>query len=64
MISELIEEVRQARAALAVGHGYDRVCIYEWAKATHEPPQQALRHDAPHSADEAAESGESLAVAK
>ena len=34
MKNEIIEEVREARAALAAEHGYDRQRIYEWAKAT------------------------------
>ena len=34
MKNEIIEEVREARAALAAEHGYDRQRIYEWARAT------------------------------
>lgn len=34
MKNEIIEEVREARAALAAEHGYDRQRIYEWALAT------------------------------
>lgn len=34
MKNEIIDEVREARAALAAEHGYDRQKIYEWARAT------------------------------
>ena len=40
MKNEIIEEVREARAALAAEHGYDRQRIYEWAKATTEDSQK------------------------
>lgn len=64
MTNELLEEVREARAALAAEHGYDHQRIYEWAKAAHAARQQALRHEAPHSADEVTENGGHFAGSK
>ena len=43
MKNEIIEEVREARAALAAEHGYDRQRIYEWAKATTAAHKEAQR---------------------
>lgn len=48
MKNEIIEEVREARAALAAEHGYDRQRIYEWAKATTEAHKQAQRGKSPN----------------
>ena len=68
MTNELIDEVREARAALAAEHGYDRQRIYEWARTAHTARKQALRNpipsDLPHSTSEAVASGEPLAVSK
>ena len=36
MKNELLDEVREARAALAAEHGYDSQRIYEWACKAHE----------------------------
>ena len=47
MKNEIIKEVREARAALAAEHGYDRQRIYEWARATTEAHQQARRGASP-----------------
>jgi hypothetical protein len=43
MNNEIIEEVREARAALSAEHGYDRQRIYEWAKVTTAVHKQTLR---------------------
>ena len=64
MTNELIDEVREARAALAAEHGYDRQRIYEWAKAAHAARQLALRHESPRPPDEVAAPGEPLAVSE
>lgn len=47
MKNEIIEEVREARAALAAEHGYDRQKIYEWARATTAAHKQAQRNASP-----------------
>lgn len=47
MKNEIIEEVREARAALAAEHGYDRQRIYEWARATTAAHKQAQRGTSP-----------------
>ena len=47
MKNEILDEVREARAALAAEHGYDRQRIYEWARATHEALNQAQRIPSP-----------------
>ena len=47
MKNEIIEEVREARAALAAEHGYDRQRIYEWARATTAAHKQAKRDPSP-----------------
>jgi hypothetical protein len=47
MKNEIIEEVREARAALAAEHGYDRQRIYEWARATTVAHKQAQRGTSP-----------------
>lgn len=41
MKNELLEQVREARAALAAEHGYNPQRLYEWARAAH-----AARKDA------------------
>ena len=41
MKNELLEQVREARAALAAEHGYDSQRIYEWARAAHAARKQA-----------------------
>lgn len=41
MTNPIIEEVREARAALAAEHGYDRQGIYEWARKAHAARQKA-----------------------
>ena len=48
MKNEIIEEVREARSALAAEHGYDRQRIYEWARATTAAHKQALREASPN----------------
>ncbi len=48
MKNEIIEEVREARAALAAEHGYDRQLIYEWARATTAAHKQAHRAGPDH----------------
>ena len=48
MKNEIIDEIRQARAALAAEHGYDRQRIYEWARATHAAHKQAQRSPSPN----------------
>ena len=48
MKNELIDEVREARAALAAEHGYDRQRIYEWARATHAAHMKAQRGPSPN----------------
>lgn len=48
MKNEIIEEVREARAALAAEHGYDRQRIYEWARATTAAHKQAHRAASPN----------------
>jgi hypothetical protein len=48
MKNEIIEEVREARAALAAEHGYDRQRIYEWARATTAAHKQALGNASPN----------------
>ena len=53
MKNEIIEEVREARAALAAEHGYDRQRIYEWAKATTAAHKEAKRTPAQTKALEA-----------
>jgi hypothetical protein len=53
MKNEIIEEVREARAALAAEHGYDRQRIYEWARATTAAHKQAQRTPSPNKALEA-----------
>ena len=53
MKNELIDEVRAARAALAAEHKYDRMKIYEWAKAAHAARQQALNPELPDQTPEA-----------
>jgi hypothetical protein len=47
MKNEILEEVREARAALAAEHGYDRHKIYEWARATTAAHKQAQRNATP-----------------
>ena len=54
MKNEIIEEVREARAALAADHGYDRQRIYEWARATTAAHKEAQRTPGQHKALEAA----------
>ena len=41
MKNELLEQVREARAALAAEHGYDPQRIYEWARAAHAARKHA-----------------------
>ena len=53
MKNEIIEEVREARAALAAEHGYDRQRIYEWARATTAAHKQAQRGASPNKSQEA-----------
>jgi hypothetical protein len=48
MKNEIIEEVREARAALSAEHGYDRQRIYEWARATTAAHKQAQRGTSPN----------------
>ena len=48
MKNEIIEEVREARSALAAEHGYDRQRIYEWARATTEAHKQAQHGTGPN----------------
>lgn len=48
MKNQIIEEVREARAALAAEHGYDRQRIYEWAKLTTAAHKQAQRGASPN----------------
>lgn len=48
MKNEIIEEVREARAALAAEHGYDRQRIYEWARATTAAHKHAQRGASPN----------------
>jgi hypothetical protein len=48
MKNEIIDEVREARAALAAEHGYDRQKIYEWARATTAAHKQAQRNASPN----------------
>lgn len=67
MTNELIDEVREARAALAAEHGYDRQRIYEWASAAHAARKHALRKPIPNIAPDATAGDiapESLAVSK
>jgi len=40
MTNHIIQEVREARAALAAEHGYDHRKIFAWAKAEHAARQQ------------------------
>ncbi len=47
MTNPIIDEVREARAALAAEHGYDRQRIYEWARKAHAARQKALRSSSP-----------------
>jgi hypothetical protein len=47
MNNPIIEEVREARAALAAEHGYDLQRIHEWAKAAQEAREKARRKIAP-----------------
>ena len=44
MKNPIIEEVREARAALAAEHGYDLQRIHEWAKAAHEAREKAKQN--------------------
>ena len=41
MKNELLEQVREARAALAAEHGYDSHRNYEWARAAHAARKHA-----------------------
>ena len=43
MTNPIIQEVRDARAALAAEHGYDHRKIFEWAKAKHAERQKEFR---------------------
>lgn len=43
MTNTIIEEVREARAALAAEHGHDLQRIHQWAKAAHEALNKARR---------------------
>ena len=52
MKNEIIEEVREARAALAAEHGYDRQRIYEWARATTADHKKVPRTPSPDKAPE------------
>ena len=47
MKNPIIEEVREAQAALAAEHGYDLQRIHEWAKAAQEAREKARRKIAP-----------------
>ena len=47
MTNPIIAEVREARAALAAEHGYDRQRIYEWARKAHAARQKANRIASP-----------------
>jgi hypothetical protein len=47
MNNPIIEEVREARAALAAEHGYDLQRIHEWAKTAHEARERARRKIVP-----------------
>jgi len=47
MNNPIIEEVREARAALAAEHGYDLQRIHEWAKAAQEVREKARQKIAP-----------------
>ncbi len=42
MTNHIIQEVRDARAAIAAEHGYDHRRIFEWAKAAQAARQQKL----------------------
>lgn len=42
MTNHIIQEVRDARAALAAEHAYDHRKIFAWAKAAHAARQQDL----------------------
>lgn len=44
MKNELLEQVREARAALAAEHGYDPQRLYEWARAAHTARKHAQTH--------------------
>jgi len=48
MTNPIIDEVREARAALAAEHGYDRQRIYEWARDAHAARQKATRNASPN----------------
>ena len=48
MTNHIIQEVRDARAALAAEHGYDHRRIFEWAKAAQAARQKTLESKIPH----------------
>ncbi len=64
MKNEIIEEVREARAALAAEHGYDRQKIYEWARATTAAHKQAQRNTSPNKKLETTGGARKSAVAR
>lgn len=43
MTNHIIQEVRDARAALAAEHNYGHRKIFEWAKTAHAARQQELQ---------------------
>ncbi|MCX6868425.1 MAG: hypothetical protein NTV46_19910 [Verrucomicrobia bacterium] len=64
MKNQIIDEVREARAALAAELGYDRQRIYEWARATHSAHMQAQRAPSPHKSPETAGGAEESPVTR
>lgn len=50
MTNHIIQEVRDARAALAAEHGYDHRRIFAWAKAAHAERQKTLESKIPETA--------------
>jgi hypothetical protein len=53
MKNPIIEEVREAREALAAEHGYDRHRILEWAKKQHASRQKTVIQMSPNKTVEA-----------
>ena len=64
MKNEIIEEVREARAALSAEHGYDRQRIYEWARATTAAHKEAQRGTSPNKTLETTGGAEKSTVAR
>jgi len=63
MNNPIIDEIREARAALAAEHGYDLVRINEWARqqsAARQPNHQTKANKALLATDGAAESSGEL----